>query len=36
VGCKKALKKSEIGLGLSHFFYYQPVLYRNKKQFIVN
>jgi hypothetical protein len=25
VGCKKALKKSEIGLGLSHYFYYQPV-----------
>jgi hypothetical protein len=25
VGCKKALKKSKIGLGLSHYFYYHPV-----------
>jgi hypothetical protein len=32
VGCKKALKKSEIGLGLSHYFYYQPVLCQNKKK----
>ena len=26
VGCKKALKKSEIGLGLLYYFFYQPVL----------
>jgi len=30
VGFKKALKKSEIGLGLSHYFYYQPVFEQNK------
>jgi hypothetical protein len=35
VGCSKALKKSEIGLGLSHYFYYQPVLIINKNAFFL-
>jgi hypothetical protein len=33
VGCKKALKKSKIGLGLSHYFYYQPVIEYKKMVF---